>query len=280
MLHTIILLLSVITIYGCSPYLQIGPKIFPRTLTIRGYKKCHVHRFNVEKLESIYKSYDINQLEDFLRMWSSCSQKKVIIDNETVPEFLLDAYEIFQDFYNPYNLVRLADLEKVQKIYQDAQYFIIQENLVITKRATLKKDDFGRYTVPADYIFTIDNFYPYIELSEKIPLYLSAYSREYLLQFLGDESYPLGHGNIMNPARAKGDSRRRQRFLNQFVRILHGHWGGWHLESHPYVFSINFNNDYSQAMVDFRIVYQGGEAIYKKKRGEWKLITSELTWIE
>jgi hypothetical protein len=274
------LLLLIVAIYGCSMCPQIASHVSQRTITIRRPVECSVCQFNAEKLERIYKNNDLKQLEEFFQLWSNCSQQERVITNETLPEFILDAYEIFQDFYNPYNLSRIAKLPPEQSIYQDAPYFIIQEKLIITKRITLEKDDFGDYTSPADFKLTLNDFYPNIEVSEGIPLYLAAYDRDNLLQFLGDESYPLGHGGIMNPARAKGDSRKRQRFLNLFVRIIHGHWSGWHLESHPYVYSVNFNRDYSEAIVDFRIIYEGGEARYKKEQGKWTLIESGLTWME
>ena len=85
----------------------------------------------------------------------------------------------------------------------------------------------------------------------------------------------------MNPSRARGQSEKRLEFMNKKLNIIHGHWGGyWHIETHPMVFSINFNKKRNLAKVNYRLVYQGGEAIYVKKNGKWTLKEAYLTWIE
>ena len=65
------------------------------------------------------------------------------------------------------------------------------------------------------------------------------------------------------------------------MKIFHGHWGGyWQFLSYPQVYSITFDNDMKFARVDFRLVYQGGEAFLKNEEGVWTLMSSKLTWIE
>lgn len=255
----------------------------PRTLLVRGYAACDVLRFTAGTLESIYRSADVTQFDNFLRIWNSCSQQDVLLNTETVPVFLVDAYEIFQDFYNPTNLGRIVDPKKVQSIqnmYHDIPYLLIQENLTIAQRASLEKDDLGRYTAPAHYIFTIQRFYPRLDIPGKTPLYLAAYSREYLMQFLDGELCAVDNESEKNSATAKTNSCNRLKFLNQFFRILRGHWTGWHVETHPYVSSINFTSDYQEAIVDFRIGYEGGDARYTKRNGTWELLESGLFWME
>ena len=59
-------------------------------------------------------------------------------------------------------------------------------------------------------------------------------------------------------------------FINQRFFILYGHWGGyWHLETHPEIQRITFNRDFTIAKIDYRLGYQGGEAIYLYINGGW-----------
>ena len=128
---------------------------------------------------------------------------------------------------------------------------------------------------------SIMNFRPSIHCNGKIPLFLTETYEEMINAFLGNKFLPLGAGGIMNPARAKGQSEKRKLFLENYVKIFHGHWGGyWQLYSYPQVYSIIFDNNMEYARIDFRLVYQGGEAFLKNENGVWTLISSKLTWIE
>ncbi len=85
----------------------------------------------------------------------------------------------------------------------------------------------------------------------------------------------------MNPARSSGESEKRKAFLENDIKIWYGHWGSyWQLDSYPVVYSITFDKRMLYARVDFRMVYEGGEAVLKKKNGQWVLVTSKRTWIE
>ena len=70
----------------------------------------------------------------------------------------------------------------------------------------------------------------------------------------------------MNPARSKGESEKRKMFLENYIKIFHGHWGGyWQLHSYPEAESITFDKNMEYARVDFRLVYEGGFAILKNE---------------
>ena len=59
------------------------------------------------------------------------------------------------------------------------------------------------------------------------------------------------------------------------------YWGGyWHLETHPDIYYILFNEALNKAKVEFRVGYEGGEAILVKEKGEWIIKKSKMTWIE
>jgi hypothetical protein len=128
---------------------------------------------------------------------------------------------------------------------------------------------------------SIMNFRPVVKVSGKQAVYLTPKRAETLRAFLGDKHLPFGTGGIMNPARSRGESEKRKVFLENVIKIWYGHWGGyWQLNSYPVVYSITFDKSMLYARVNFRMVYEGGEAILKKTDGKWLLVSSKRTWIE
>jgi hypothetical protein len=130
-------------------------------------------------------------------------------------------------------------------------------------------------------IDSIDTFRPVIKVPGKQAIYLTSKREKTLKAFLGDKHLPLGTGGIMNPARSNGESDKRKKFLESAIKIWYGHWGGyWQLNSYPVAYSITFDKNLLYARINFRMVYEGGEAILKKTNGQWTLLSSRRTWIE
>jgi hypothetical protein len=128
--------------------------------------------------------------------------------------------------------------------------------------------------------FSVPNFFPKIDNNDKAVYLTSRYSK-ILNNFLGKTHSELGDDGIMNPAQAKGSSKKKKDFLDGFVKIFYGHWGGyWQLITYPYVFSITFDKDMKYAKVEFRMIYEGGEAILEKQGNKWVIIHGERSWIE
>ncbi len=135
-----------------------------------------------------------------------------------------------------------------------------------------------RTDLPVD---SLTNFRPVVQVPGKTALYLTPALRETLTAFLGGTQVPMGTGGIMNPARSKGESAKRQRFLEQQIKIWYGHWGGyWQLTSYPEAYTITLDPQLTYARVSFRMVYEGGYAIFKRTGARWVLITAKRTWIE
>lgn len=131
------------------------------------------------------------------------------------------------------------------------------------------------------FIDSIIDFKPIIKSGSKKPLYLTSEYETILNTFLGNEQLPLGTGSIMNAAKADGDSKLRQNFLENFIKIWAGHWGGyWQLISYPQAYSIVFDKKMEYARIYYRMVYEGGEAILKNNNGAWTLVSGKITWIE
>jgi len=270
-------------------------------------------------LEQAYQKKSVEMLDQFFMNWHktvpSVTNEELAQMNDTIRS----AYEIFKCFYSPLDIKRTGGSEWGNDIYKNVKYFIIPNKIKIyisdeklyytedekaeylinwvnerykdkdsTRQRMLEtieqgrfKSTFGVTKIKTELIDSITNFRPQIDYNEKISIYLTPHYENILNNFLGDSHYPLGTGNIMNPARSEGESMQRQKFLENYIRILYGHWGGyWHLNTFPEVYKIVFNRDMKSALIDFRMNYQGGEACLIKENGEWKLMYSQLIWIE
>ena len=125
------------------------------------------------------------------------------------------------------------------------------------------------------------NFRPGLSFNSPKAVILTSFYDALLNSFLGNKHLPLGTGSIMAPARSKGESEKRQQFLQHCIRIFYGHWGGyWQLYSYPVVSTITFDKTFDNALIEYRMVYEGGEAYLKKVNGVWTLIGAQRTWIE
>lgn len=128
---------------------------------------------------------------------------------------------------------------------------------------------------------TLRDFRPPVNSGDIIPLYLNNKYEGILNRFLGDKHKPLGYGNIMNPARAYGTSEDKKRFVEKYIKIFYGHWGGyWQLTTYPSASSITFDREMLTARISFRMIYEGGYAILENHGDHWDMIYATLTWIE
>ncbi len=247
---------------------------------IMSFSICYGQRELIH-LEKAYKKKSQDQYSQFLLKWQDESIPITSLDS--LSNLQKDVYEIFIDFYNPFNLQKVGTGEWGNELYSDIDYVIIQNSLFIY---TYKTDtlNFHVFANTDSLILSKDsiiNFRPELQFEQAKSLYLLPKYELVINKFLGSKNYPLGTGGIMNPSRARGTSAERLKFLNKKLTIIHGHWGGyWHIETHPEVFSIDFNNDRTLARINYRLVYQGGVAFYSKQNGIWKLEDAYLTWIE
>jgi hypothetical protein len=132
--------------------------------------------------------------------------------------------------------------------------------------------------IPID---SVKDFRPNLIQTKGTPLYLSPGYRKLLDNFLGNAHYALGTGDIMNPAQAKDESATRQKFLENYIKIYYGHWGGyWQYHSYPTINSIVFDKKLKYAKVYYKMIYEGGEAFLKFENNTWKLLSVKRTWIE
>ena len=131
--------------------------------------------------------------------------------------------------------------------------------------------------MPADSIM---DFRPPVKAADKVPVYLTPAYEDLLVTFLGNQDMPLGSGRGPYPTRSRKESGNRKKFLETYIRLFYGHWGGyWQLVSYPLVHYVTFDRNREYARVDFRMVYEGGEAVLHKENGQWTLLSVQRTWM-
>jgi hypothetical protein len=128
---------------------------------------------------------------------------------------------------------------------------------------------------------SLTDFRPLVQVAGRQSICLMPALKATLTAFLGTQYTPLGQGGLMQPARAKKQSLKRQAFLERQVPVRYGHWGGyWQLTSDPLVYNITFDHDLTYARVSFRIGYGGGQAIFKRTGQQWDMLVEQPTWRE
>jgi hypothetical protein len=255
---------------------------------------------------------------EFFEVWHKEVPPRSSAEVDHMPDTAREIYRLYEEFYNPRQLDRIGGSEWGSNIYKKVKYCLVQNTILFNFVDTLNRDLLiakevervaGRLHIsmdsvrkglsannrlilknyrgyifdwpePKDY-FVLADFRPRTKFDTLRTLVLIPKYDTLLNQFLADNHYPLGAGNLMAPAASKGESTQRQAFLSNLIRIWYGHWGGyWQLHTYPYVNSVIFDRSFEHALINFRVVYEGGFACFKKVDGAWKLIDAERTWIE
>ena len=218
------------------------------------------------KLEKAYQKNSLSDLKEILDNWHQYYDHN---NYALLTEIEKEVYSIYRAFYQPFTLENIGDSEWGNDIYENIEFLIIQNRLVYDFSYNLSN------VFPGD---TIYNFRPYIYFDQADILYKSHKYEGAIYDFLGTDfpvkfnEYKLSEYN---------DVDKRWKFLSNYIKIYYGHWGGyWHINTHPEVDRISLNDRMDKAKVYFRLVYQGGEAELEKINNQWKLIDSQLTWIE
>ncbi|MEZ5006697.1 MAG: hypothetical protein R2753_00960 [Chitinophagales bacterium] len=287
-------ILLFVSIVSCSDDMnEVIPDYIPQDSTANdtviipidttGLYQCYICRFDsayvvdftahqqqlFNELNDAYNSNCLSCLLSFFKTWQISYESTDIslIENDTIKA----VYDIYKAFYRPWDLYTFYDGEFGNNLFSGIEFMIIQEEIFYNTEI-----DTPQYLAHND---RIDNFRPAIssDANPINPVYLNEDYRKVL-------NYFLGVGYIRRSCGGNQDCfdlPQKSNFINQAVRILGEHWDdGWHLETHPYIFNISFNAQLDSAFINFRVIYQGGEAILKKVDGEWDLVESYATWIE
>ena len=231
-----------------------------------------------KRLYCAYREDSQQKLTAFLDAWSEDSLEVVEAELEEMPQPVQHAYVIFEDFYRPKELNRVGKAEWGPGQFLHAKYFLVSTALIVTVKKSLPESLFENDDEPNIAKWEIEDFSP--RATTDVPLcYLDDRYASLIGRFLGDEELPVGHRGIMSTSVARGESLRRQEFVNHQVQIYHGHWGGWNFATDPSVYQIVFDEKLERAKLYFSLIYEGGEAVYERDENGWRLVKSELTWI-
>jgi hypothetical protein len=149
----------------------------------------------------------------------------------------------------------------------------------LTKRSLKYFKDPPKYSKSTTTIIkTIQNFYPQISSNGKGILYLTDNYEKLLNKFIGFDFET--DNNLMSPSTSERDSEKKQDFLEKNIKIFASHWGEhWEIETAPVVTDVIFNKEFSLAIVEFSVIYQGGLALLRKVDNKWIVEFGKLTWI-
>lgn len=231
--------------------------------------RCQLNYGYLAGLNSTLHSF----FEDWHKKVNPCKHAKL-----DYPEIVEKTYEVFECFYLPDNFNRIApETTLVEPESLPEFYYVLAGNISVNQYA--RKFPWQKEKEPVLRLI-INDFRPNIKIGGAKIVILTDEYKWILEEFLGDEQYDLGHGSIMAPAQARDESLKRQQYINQVTKVMHGHWGGWHLTTHPEVYQIDFNNSLSSATAHYRVGYSGGEAMFKLENNNWVMESFKLTWIE
>jgi hypothetical protein len=231
-----------------------------------------------------YKSKAESELQMFFENWAA--ETGPVNLNSSINDTVQNIYLVFQSFYNPKDINKIGGSEWGNDIYKAAKYLLIQDIVYYAVVDTLiekglNNSEDGDIFRRADKYDTLKNFRPVLSFADAKCVVLTKTYDSLLNRFLGNQHYKFATGSIMSPARSKGESEKRKQFLGKFIKIWYGHWGGyWQLHSYPYASRITFDKTFQNAIVDYRMVYEGGYAYLKYIGGKWTLISGKRTWIE
>lgn len=229
-------------------------------------------------LQDAYNAKSTEKLKAFFDAWARETPDITPADFQKLSDTIKDVYTVFATFYNPLDIKRSGGSEFGNDTYKKVKYLVVQDAISYRFADSLTDNDGDLNPPDCD---TLRDFRPCLSFKVPPAVFLTAHYNTILNRFLGNTFHKLGEKDIMDPARAKGESAAREAFLDRLVRIFYGHWGGyWQLYSYPIINCITFNRTRTHAIVNFRMIYEGGLAKLEKVNGAWQLTEAKRTWIE
>lgn len=245
------LLVISIWIFGCN-----------NSIEEEDIETCNLNPPDQEIHDKLVKAYNdscTDCLKYFLDNWEN-----EFSPNTNIPDSLQVIYDVYKEFYSPWDLDRIRDSESEleDNLYNSYSYYIIQ--------SSLKYDsNFKEPTSKVPYI--INNFHPEIANQNISKLYLMDKYKNAINCFIGSREFlPL----------EDDERRKRVTFLKNYLFLFNPPWTkNWLLETNPVVEKMSFNEAKDSVQVYFALRDYGGEAILAKKEGQWEIVDFYRTWI-
>jgi len=218
------------------------------------------------ELMEAFNTSCVSCLETILKDWY-----REYSPDESIPDSLQVVYDVYKEFFSPWDLARICNSEFGNDIYENNDYYVIQNSISY---------DFAFRDSPKN-TYSINDFKPTIVNDDKKTLYLTGKYESAIHCFLGGNYIPTCDSTIVTPDFSSEDAYDRYVFMNEYLKFIHDHWvTAWHLETHPMVERISFNGEKDSAIVFFRVAYEGGEAVLGLEEEEWTIVDHYMTWIE
>lgn len=242
-------------------------------------------------LARLMLAYESNSADETIRFfdeWAASSKAVSGQELRSMDPTARAAYEAFAVVFTPMDHTELTGFggytSGEESDYVEMPYIVTPGDMLVFCDDSLRAPNDMDLSLegPDSYLF-IDDFRPNVSAGQARILHLTPDYEYAINAFLGGEHHPPGSGgSVMNPATAAGVSRARWEFLEPFIHLVPGHWGGyWHILSHPEINMINLNESLGRAILPYRIGYQGGDAeVVHEADGTWRLTKAGLNWIE
>ncbi len=261
-----------------------------------------------------YMENSLAQLEQFFDNWSA--ETPAVSDSalKRLNDTIQNVYLVYRSFYNPTDTNKTGGAKWVTAAYSKVKYLLLQDKISYGFVKTLDRDivlqnqlnrfakgDTARlralsdqykgknkrlerdflYWPAANNYTQLTGFRPQLEIDKPVAVVLTADYEHLLNAFLGSKKYKPETGSIVLPAGSERESRRRQAFLENDIKIWSGQWDFyWQFDSFPHVDRITFDENFGHAVVDYRMDYEGGYGYLKKINGVWTVIEVRSVWIK
>lgn len=266
-----------------------------------------------ELLEKAYQENSTELLKEFFCNWHQevppFSDAELLKQNDTIQQITKAFIAFFQPqntIYQPHPLDTASSPQWTSDIYKYVEFMILPEYiglsfvtlpdtlyseqeitkyLIQTKRTphrtdTIETEDEEGAFHSLVIKYKMDRFYPAICFDNKIPLFLTREYEKTIDIFLGNP--PEFSGWYEVPVRSQQCIEKREEFLENYVKIFRGHWGGWTKCSNPQAMWITFDKNMKYAMIDYDFYFESGyqmcTAFLKKEEDIWTFISAEIYW--
>lgn len=242
---------------------------------------------SIRELETAYARKSPQAIEAFLENWH-----RKYPANETSIGYLNDTlrtvYKLFGALFKP-DLTCRPTGRHSDTLYR---YAVVGPRIVFHVIADTVFDRFyscgnklGYYDydkpIRGRHYSVVENFRPQIRIPGLKSLYLTDDYKNILDVFLGNVNRKSTAGNITPPVRSEEERRERWLFLQNYLYVFHGHWGGyWRYDMPPSVNFIILNESLDKAIVELCYNYSGNGLLLHKEASEWQQIQKFYEYIE